>query len=73
MGNFEEASAAMTHDGTIYFASPSGVCYFNPQLLSEQKTVSQVEIIGCERVGRLSDQFLHRLISPNEEGVIRLK
>lgn len=73
MGNFEEASAAMTPDGTIYFASPSGVCYFNPQLLSEQKTVSQVEIIGCERVGRLSDQFLHRLISPNEEGVIRLK
>ena len=73
MGNFVEASAAMTPDGNIYFGSPSGVCYFNPQLLSEQKEVSQVEIIGCERVGRLSDQFLHRLISPDEEGVIRLK
>lgn len=73
MGNFVEAASAMTPDGTIYFGSPSGVCYFNPQLLSGQKTVSQVEIIGCERVGRLSDQFLHRLISPNEEGVVRLK
>lgn len=73
IGNFVEAAAAITSDGTIYFGSPSGVCYFNPQLLSEQKTVSQVEIIGCERVGRLSDQYLHRLISPNEEGVIRLK
>lgn len=73
MGNFVEAASAMTPDGTIYFASPSGVCYFNPQLLSGQKAVSQVEIIGCERVGRLSDQFLHRLISPNEEGVVRLR
>lgn len=73
MGNFLEASAAITPDGTIYFGSPSGVCYFNPQLLSEQKAVSQVEIIGCERVGRLSDQSVHPLISPDKEGVVRLQ
>lgn len=73
MGNFVEASAAMTPDGTVYFGSPSGVCYFNPLLMAGQKTVSQVEIIGCERVGKLSDQFLHRLISPTEEGEIHLK
>ena len=72
MGNFVEAAAAMMPDGTIYFASPSGVCYFNPQLISMQKTISPVEIIGCERVGKLSDPSLHRLISPNEEGVICL-
>lgn len=34
IGNFVEAAAAITSDGTIYFGSPSGVCYFNPQLLS---------------------------------------
>ena len=73
MGNFMEASTAMTPDGTIYFGSPSGVCYFNPQLLSVQKTVSQVEIIGCERVGKLSDQFVCPFISPDEEGTVRLK
>ena len=73
MGNFVEASAAMSSDGTIYFSSPSGVCYFNPQLLAEEKTVSQVEIINCERVGRLSDPQLHPLISPDEKGIIHLK
>ena len=71
-GNFVEASAAMTPDGTIYFASPGGVCYFNPQLLSEQKPVSPVQIISCERVGKLSEQFASRLISPNKEGSIYL-
>lgn len=73
MGNFVEASTAMTPDGTIYFGSPSGVCYFSSQLLTERKDISQVEIIGCERVGRLSDQFLRRLVSPGEDGVVRLE
>lgn len=71
-GNFVEASAAMTPDGTIYFGSPGGVCYFNPQLLSEQKPVSPIQIISCERVGKLSEQFASRLISPNKEGIIYL-
>ena len=70
--NFVEASATMTPDGTIYFGSPGGVCYFNPQLLSEQKPVSPVQIISCERVGKLSEQFASRLISPNKEGIIYL-
>lgn len=73
MGNFIEASAAMTPDGTIYFGSPAGVCYFNPRLLSSQKTAPQIEIIGCERVGRLSEQSLYTLISPDEDGAVRLK
>ena len=73
MGNFIEASCATTPDGTIYFGSPSGVCYFNPQLISNQNTVSQVEIIGCERVGRLSNQQYCPIITPDKDGVIRLE
>lgn len=71
-GNFVEGSAAMTPDGTIYFGSPGGVCYFNPQLLTEQKTVSPVQIISCERIGRLSNQFISTIISPNDNGTIEL-
>lgn len=71
-GNFVEGAAAMTPDGTIYFGSPGGVCYFNPQLLTEQKTVSPVQIISCERIGRLSNQFISTIISPNEDGTIQL-
>lgn len=72
VGNFVEAGAATTHDGALYFSSSSGICYFNPLLLTEQKVVSDVEIIGCERVGRQADQSLKTIISPNADGSIRL-
>lgn len=70
--NFVEASAVTTPDGTIYFGSPGGICFFNPQQLTEPKAVSPIQIINCERVGKLSDQFASRLISPNKEGIIYL-
>lgn len=70
--NFVEASAVTTPDGTIYFGSPGGICFFNPQQLIEPKAVSPIQIINCERVGKLSDQFASRLISPNKEGIICL-
>lgn len=70
--NFVEASAVTTPDGTIYFGSPGGICFFNPQQLTEPKAVSPIQIIHCERVGKLSDQFASRLISPNKEGIICL-
>ncbi len=71
-GNFVEASATITPDGIMYFGSPGGVCYFNPQLLSEKKTISPVQIIGCERVGKLSEQYASRFISPDENKEIHL-
>ena len=70
--NFVEASAVTTPDGTIYFGSPGGICFFNPQQLTEPKVVSPIQIINCERVGKFSDQFASRLISPNKEGIICL-
>ena len=70
--NFVEASAVTTPDGTIYFGSPGGICFFNPQQLTEPKAVSPIQIINCERAGKLSDQFASRLISPNNEGIICL-
>lgn len=70
--NFVEASAVTTPDGTIYFGSPGGICFLIPQQLTEPKAVSPIQIINCERVGKLSDQFASRLISPNKEGIICL-
>lgn len=71
-GNFVEAAAAVTLDGTLYFSSTSGVCYFNPQLMLKQKKMSQVEIIGCEEVGRINEQN-YQLVSPADDGSIQLK
>ncbi len=72
-GNFVEAAAAMAPDGTLYFGSPGGVCYFNPQLLSEQRSVAPVEIIDCERLGSLSQQDLGTIIPFSDKGIIRLE
>lgn len=67
-GNFVEASAATMTDGSICFGSPGGICRFNPQMLSEQKTVSPVQIIDCERLASMSEHFLSSIISPDEDG-----
>ncbi len=72
-GNFVEASAVVSSDGTIYFGSPGGICYFEPQQMTVKDTVSSVEIIDCERVGRLYGDNRNTIISPDEHGIIRLK
>lgn len=72
-GNFVEGAAVTSTEGFLYFGSPGGVCYFNPQLLTEKKTISSVEIIGCERVFSPSEGFETSAISPDEDGNIQLK
>ena len=44
--NFVEASAVTTPDGTIYFGSPGGICFFNPQQLSPLSKSSIVNAWG---------------------------
>ncbi len=47
-GSFVAGSAAVTADGTMFFGSPYGTCYFNPQTFSNDKRVSDVQIVTCE-------------------------
>ncbi len=71
-GNFVEASTAITADGTIYFGSTGGVCAFNPQTVSHPQRVSDVLITGCERIGRLTGEYINPMIFTDEEGNVRL-
>lgn len=71
-GNFVEASAAMTPDGTVYFGSPGGVCCFSPRFLADTKAAPDVQIIDCERIGRLFSQTYSPLVSPDGQGIVRL-
>ena len=48
MGNFIEGSACRTEDGTLYFGSLNGVCYFNPENLITERQVAPVQIIECK-------------------------
>ncbi len=72
-GNFVEASAAISPDGAIYFGSPSGVCYFTPQTINSPQSVPQVQIISCERIGRISEQAFSSIISPDSNGALKLE
>jgi len=71
-GNFVEASTAITADGTIYFGSTGGVCGFNPQTVSQPQRASDVLITGCERVGRLTGEYVNPMIFTDEDGNVRL-
>ena len=59
MGGFVEGSATITPDGTIYFGSLHGVCYFIPQTIEANETVSSIEIISCESFNTQAVSYTH--------------
>jgi signal transduction histidine kinase/ligand-binding sensor domain-containing protein/AraC-like DNA-binding protein len=48
-GNFMDGSVVAGKDGSIYFGSQNGVCYFNPSLLSLLENIPPVIITGFYR------------------------
>ena len=73
MGNFGVGSAVISSTGIVYFGSPGGICSFNPQLLTEQKDVPNVQIIDCEQIVSTTEK-LHNVIVPlDKDGVAHLK
>lgn len=44
LGTFMNGSAVKTSDGTIYFGSQNGVCYFDPQYISQTIDISPTVI-----------------------------
>lgn len=72
MGGFVEGSATITPDGTIYFGSLHGVCYFNPQTIEANETVSSIEIISCESFNTQEGGRKSETMTPDNEGFIRL-
>lgn len=49
-GNFIEGSVCQTSDGTIYFGSLNGCCYFNPEQITTNEKTSKVQITECENI-----------------------
>ena len=44
MGDFMNGSTCMTSDGTMYFGSQNGACYFNPKDIPTNREVSSIVI-----------------------------
>jgi len=62
IGNFIEGSACITSDGTIYFGSLNGVCYFNPQDLSSKHQVAPVQIMEVKSFNRKNENREEELL-----------
>lgn len=72
MGDFMDGSVCMTIDGTIYFGSQNGVCFFKPELLSGERKVTPVRIIECKGFNRQTESREEEYFIPTINGKIAL-
>lgn len=61
LGNFIESSVCLSENGTLYFGSLKGVCYFHPDKLITPQKVVPVQINECREADKL--------IPPTEKGI----
>jgi signal transduction histidine kinase/DNA-binding response OmpR family regulator len=72
-GNFIEGSSCITADGTIYFGSLNGVCYFNPQQILKKQEVARVQIVECKDIIKQLEENSAELYLPSrEDGIVHL-
>ena len=70
MGNFIEGSACCAEDGTLYFGSLNGVCYFKPESLIAERQVAPVQIIECRSLGnQIESRSGEMLIQASNENI----
>lgn len=67
LGGFVESSVATAPNGTIYFGSPNGVCYFNPQLLTYSQQISPIRLIACELIEEQIETHTPKILIPDEK------
>ena len=72
MGNFIEGSACCAEDGTLYFGSLNGVCYFNPESLIAERQVAPVQIIECRNLGSQIESRSGEILIQASNGNIEL-
>lgn len=71
-GNFVEGSVCSIADGTVYFGSLSGCCYFKPAELIYKQAVAPVQIIECKGFDRQMGNRNEEFIIPITDGKIEL-
>lgn len=72
IGGFAESSATITPDGIIYFGSPNGVCYLNPQEFSSSRTVSPLSVIACRDLSLDTDRKTYSICELDDDGEVTL-
>lgn len=72
IGGFAESSATVTPDGVVYFGSPNGVCYLDPQMFSSSRDISPLVIISCRDLYLGSDRKAYNVCELDEKGQVIL-
>ncbi len=62
IGDFINGASYLASDGTLFFASLNGVCFFNPKNLRKEHTITPVEILSCrgynKNIGEQSGEII---------------
>lgn len=72
MGDFMDGSTCITPDGTLFFGSQNGACYFNPRELSSPRDVSPVTITQFFIYNKQTESRDTRLPVPISNGTVEL-
>lgn len=73
MGGFVESGATVSPNGTVYFSSPNGVCYFNPAIIvAAKQQISPIRLITCEGYLKQQDGRGNRILTFDTDGKLRL-
>ena len=72
MGDFMDGSTCITPDGTLFFGSQNGACYFNPRELSSPREVSPVTITEFFIYNKQTESRDTRLPVPISNRIVEL-
>lgn len=73
VGDFTNGAACLSEDGTVFFGSLNGICYFNPhELTKDQRQVTPVQIIECLALNNRIENNSKEILIPTEDGKIEL-
>ena len=67
-GSYISGSVAKMDDGTLYFGSPTGICYFNPRQMNSDIKVSEARIVTFEAYNPTGDDTEILNLTPDEQG-----
>ena len=71
-GNFNNDAVGSLSNGTLYFGSLDGVCYFDPQELSREPQIAPVRIIECKGFNRQTESRKEEFLIVPENDEINL-
>lgn len=72
MGDFMDGSTCITPDGTLFFGSQNGVCYFNPRDLLSPRDISPAAITRFFIYDKQTEGRDTRLPVPTNSGTVEL-